>query len=91
MKYLNENGKLVTESLRENALKRPFASLDDFMKPWKTAERKRAISKELEAESPPLDPLGEELGRNVDPFDVKDRPHPWRGSSKSGHRKGPHL
>ncbi len=59
VEYLDENGKLVTETLRDftkKALKKRFASLDDFLKRWKSAERKQAIIEELEAEGLPLDP-----------------------------------
>ncbi len=73
VEYLDENGKLVTESLRDftkNALKKRFASLDDFLKRWKAAERKQAIIEELEAEGLPLDPIAEELGKDLDPFDL---------------------
>jgi type I restriction enzyme R subunit len=73
VEYLDENGKLVTESLRDftkKALKKRFASLDDFLKRWKAAERKQAILDELEAEGLPLDPIAEELGKDLDPFDL---------------------
>ena len=73
VEYLDEDGKLVTESLRDftkKALKRRFASLDDFLKRWKGAERKQAIIEELEAEGLPLDPIAEELGKDLDPFDL---------------------
>ena len=73
VEYLDENGKLVTESLRDftkTALKKRFASLDDFLKRWKAAERKQAIVEELEAEGLPLDPIAEELGKDLDPFDL---------------------
>jgi type I restriction enzyme R subunit len=73
VEYLDENGKLVTESLRDytkNALKKRFASLDDFLKRWKAAERKQAIIEELEAEGLALDAIGQELGKNLDPFDL---------------------
>jgi type I restriction enzyme R subunit len=73
VEYLDENGKLVTESLRDytkSALKKRFVSLDDFLKRWKSAERKQAIIEELEAEGLPLDPIAEELGRDLDPFDL---------------------
>jgi type I restriction enzyme R subunit len=73
VEYLDENGKLVTESLRDftkSALKKRFLSLDDFLKRWKAAERKQAIIEELEAEGLPLDPIAEELGRDLDPFDL---------------------
>jgi type I restriction enzyme R subunit len=63
----------VTETLRDftkKTLRRRFASLDDFLKRWKAAERKQAIVEELEAEGLPLDPIAEELGKNLDPFDL---------------------
>jgi type I restriction enzyme R subunit len=64
IEYLDENGKLVTETLRDftkAALKKRFASLDDFLKRWKSTERKQAIIEELAAEGLPLDPIAEEL------------------------------
>jgi type I restriction enzyme R subunit len=73
VEYLDENGKLVTESLRDftkKTLKKRFASLDDFLKRWKAAERKQAIVEELEAEGLPLDPIAQELGKDLDPFDL---------------------
>lgn len=73
VEYLNEDGKLVTESLRDftkAALKKRFASLDDFLKRWKSAERKQAVIEELEAEGLVLDAVAEELGKNLDPFDL---------------------
>jgi type I restriction enzyme, R subunit len=73
VEYLDEHGNLVTESLRDftkKALKKRFASLDDFLKRWKVADRKQAIVEELEAEGLPLDPIAEEIGKNLDPFDL---------------------
>jgi type I restriction enzyme R subunit len=73
VEYLDENGKLVTETLRDftkTALKKRFASLDDFLKRWKSMERKQAIIEELEAEGLALDAIADELGKNLDPFDL---------------------
>jgi len=73
VEYLDENGRLVTESLRDftkKALKRRFTSLDVFLRRWKEAERKQAIVEELENEGLPLDPLLEEVGKDLDPFDL---------------------
>ncbi len=73
VEYLDENGKLVTESLRDftkTALRKRFASLDDFLKRWKSAERKQAIIEELEVEGLALDAIADELGKNLDPFDL---------------------
>ena len=71
--YLDEHGKLVTESLRDftrKALRRRFASLDDFLRRWNETERKQAIIEEMEAEGLPLTVLVEELGSDLDPFDL---------------------
>lgn len=73
VEYLDGNGKLVTESLRDftkAALKQRFASLDDFLRRWKEAERKQAIVEELAAEGLPLDVIADELGKDLDPFDL---------------------
>ena len=73
VEYLDADGKLVTESLRDftkKALRKRFASLDDFLKLWRAAARKQAIVEELEAEGLPLDPIAEELGTDLDPFDL---------------------
>ncbi len=73
VEYLDEHGKLITESLRDftkKALKKRFASLTDFLKRWKAAERKQAILEELEAEGLPLGPIAEDLGKDLDPFDL---------------------
>jgi type I restriction enzyme R subunit len=73
VEYLDEHGKLVTETLRDftrKALKKRFASLDVFLKRWKGAERKQAVIDELANEGLILDPLAEEVGKNLDPFDL---------------------
>ena len=73
IEYLDQYGKLVTESLRDftrKALKKRFASLDDFLRRWKAAERKQAILEELEAEGLALDVIAESLGKDLDPFDL---------------------
>jgi len=73
VEYLDENGKLITESLRDytkKALKKRFASLDDFLRRWKSADRKQFVVEELESEGLSLELLGEEVGKNLDPFDL---------------------
>ena len=73
VEYLDENGKLVTESLRDftkKALRKRFASLDDFLKRWNAAERKQAILDELDTEGLPLERVAAELNRDLDPFDL---------------------
>jgi type I restriction enzyme R subunit len=73
VEYLDENGKLITESLRDyskKALKKRFASLDDFLRRWKSADRKQFIIEELDNEGLSLEPLAEEVGKDLDPFDL---------------------
>ena len=60
VEYLDEYGKLVTESLRDysrKAIRAQYASLDQFLRRWKTAEHKEAIIQELAEEGLLLDPL----------------------------------
>ncbi|MBA4800796.1 MAG: DEAD/DEAH box helicase family protein [Euryhalocaulis sp.] len=73
VEYLDENGRLITESLRDftrRSLKKRFASMDDFLRRWNAAERKQAVLDELEAEGLPLSLIGREIGQDLDPFDL---------------------
>ena len=73
VEYLDEKGRLVTESLRDftkRALRKRFASLDDFLRRWESTERKQAIIEELEAEGLDLDIITAELGKDLDAFDL---------------------
>jgi type I restriction enzyme R subunit len=73
VEYLDENGKLITENLRDytrKALARQFSSLDEFLKRWNGAERKQAVIEELAGEGLLLEPLAEEVGKDLDPFDL---------------------
>jgi type I restriction enzyme, R subunit len=73
VEYLDENGKLITESLRDysrKAMRQHFTSLDQFLRRWRSAERKEAIIQELEGEGLLLEPLLEEVGKDLDPFDL---------------------
>lgn len=73
VEYLDENGKLVTESLRDysrKTIRAHYASLDAFLRRWKSEERKEAVIDELASEGLPLGPLMEEVGIELDPFDL---------------------
>jgi type I restriction enzyme R subunit len=73
VEYLDEDGRLVTESLRDftrKALRQRFASLDAFLRRWKGAERKQVIIDELASEGLPLAAIAEEIGKGLDPFDL---------------------
>ena len=73
VEYLDGHGKLVTESLRDftrRALRKRFASLDDFLRRWNAADRKQVVLEELEAEGLPVTDIVKELGTSLDPFDL---------------------
>ena len=73
VQYIDENGKLITESLKDftkSALRRRFVSLDRFLARWNAAERKQAIIDELAGEGLLLEPLADEVGADLDPFDL---------------------
>jgi type I restriction enzyme, R subunit len=73
VEYLDDYGKLVTESLRDysrKAIRQQYGSLDDFLRHWQAAERKQAVIDELAAEGLLLEPLREEVGTDLDPFDL---------------------
>jgi type I restriction enzyme R subunit len=73
VEYLDEHGNLVTESLRDysrKTIRRHYTSLDQFLQRWQAAERKEAIIAELAAEGLLLDPLLEDVGKELDPFDL---------------------
>jgi type I restriction enzyme R subunit len=73
VEYLDEYGKLVTETLRDHSkktLRKRYASLTAFLKQWNSAERKQAIIEELEQEGLLLEPLADEVGKDLDPFDL---------------------
>ncbi|MBA3530526.1 MAG: restriction endonuclease, partial [Ardenticatenales bacterium] len=73
VEYLDETGRLVTESLRDYSRKtilRQYESLDRFLSRWKSAARKELILAELAEAGLPLEPLLEEMGKELDPFDL---------------------
>src|SRR5439155_13292945 len=73
IEHLDEYGKLVTETLRDyskKTLRNRYASLDAFLMRWNSTARKQAIIEELESEGLLLEPLADEVGKDLDPFDL---------------------
>ncbi|HEY8706387.1 MAG TPA: DEAD/DEAH box helicase family protein [Burkholderiaceae bacterium] len=73
VQYLNAQGKLITESLRDYTrinVMRQYDSLDKFLQAWSDADRKAALIEALEAEGVLFDALADEVGRDLDPFDL---------------------
>ena len=73
VQFMDGDGKLITESLKDytkrNILNK-FRSLDDFLNHWNSAEKKRAIIEELEAQGIILENLKEEVKKDLDLFDL---------------------
>jgi type I restriction enzyme R subunit len=73
VQYYGADGKLVTESLKDytrKAVRKEFASLDEFLRRWSQADKKQAVITELEQQGVLFEPLAEEVGRNYDAFDL---------------------
>ncbi|HBN6684730.1 TPA: DEAD/DEAH box helicase family protein [Escherichia coli] len=73
VQYYDADGKLVTESFKDytrKTLLKEYASLDDFTRKWQDADRKEAIIHELEQQGIIWELLAEEVGKDLDPFDM---------------------
>jgi type I restriction enzyme R subunit len=77
VQYLNADGKLITESLRDYTrinLARQFDSLDKFLQAWNDADRKAALIEELERQGVLIEALADEVAstglKDLDPFDL---------------------
>ena len=73
VQYYCKDGKLITESLKDYSKKnieKEFASLDEFIKKWNDAEKKEELIKELAEHGVLLEALREEVGLDLDDFDL---------------------
>jgi type I restriction enzyme, R subunit len=73
VQYLDANGNLITESLKDytrKAVRKTYTSLGAFLNVWKEADRKQAIIEELSGRGVFLDELAEQVGRDFDAFDL---------------------
>lgn len=73
VQYYDSDGKLVTESFKDYTRKtmvKQFASLNDFTKRWNESERKQAIIDELAEAGILWEALEDEVGKDMDPFDM---------------------
>lgn len=86
VQYLNAQGELITESLRDYTrinLSKRFDSLDQFLQTWQQTDRKAALIQELENQGVLWEALVDEAGADgqaLDPFDLLlrvayDQPH----------------
>ena len=73
VQYLDENGKLITESIKDYTrqnVRKSYASLDAFLTVWNDADKKQAILEELAEKGVFLNELADLVGRDYDAFDL---------------------
>lgn len=73
VEYLGPDGQLITESYKDFSRKQiqsEYASLDEFLKSWNQAKKKKAIIDELEEHGIILANLAEEVGKDYGDFDL---------------------
>lgn len=73
IQYMDGNGKLITGSLRDytrQKVREHFASLDEFLNEWNSAEKKQAIIDELTEQGIVFENLKEAISKEMDIFDL---------------------
>ena len=73
VQYYGKDGKLITESLKDYSKKNienEFSSLDDFIQKWNASEKKEELIKELAEHGVLLEALREDVGQDLDDFDL---------------------
>lgn len=71
--YFDQHGKPITVSLKDYSkeiIKGYFATLDDFLNTWNSADKKEAVIKELEKQGVLVDALTNAVSKDVDIFDL---------------------
>lgn len=73
VQYYGADGKLITESLKDYTkanIKKEFASLEQFLHRWNATEKKEELFAELAEHGVLLEALKEEVGKDLDAFDL---------------------
>ena len=73
IQYLDENGKLITQSLTDYTrlkLRSTYKSLEHFLTEWQGADRKQVLIEELKSKGVFFDELAEQVGKDYDAFDL---------------------
>lgn len=73
VQYLDYNGKLITESFKDYTrknIKNKYATLDNFLQAWNSAEKKSAIIAEMEKAGIFMEELKANTKKDLDPFDM---------------------
>ncbi|MEA1954471.1 MAG: DEAD/DEAH box helicase family protein [Campylobacterota bacterium] len=73
VQFLDDDGRLITGSLKDytrQKVKEEFATLDDFLNRWNSSDKKQAIIDELEENGIVYENFKEEIGKEMDIFDL---------------------
>ncbi|QSE96550.1 EcoAI/FtnUII family type I restriction enzme subunit R [Fulvivirga lutea] len=73
VQYYGADGRLITESLKDYTktnIKKEFASLDSFIQRWNESDKKAELISELADQGILLEALKEEVGKEMDDFDL---------------------
>lgn len=73
VQYYGADGRLITESLKDYTRKNihnEYASLDEFILKWNESEKKEELMAELADHGILLEALKEDIGQDLDPFDL---------------------
>ncbi|GAB2630363.1 EcoAI/FtnUII family type I restriction enzme subunit R [Belliella aquatica] len=73
IQYFGADGRLITESLKDYTRKnidQNFSSLDVFIQRWTAADKKEVLLAELAEQGILLEALREEIGKEMDDFDL---------------------
>jgi type I restriction enzyme R subunit len=73
VQYYGADGKLITESLKDYTRKNihnEYSTLDEFIRKWNNAHKKEELYRELAEQGVLLEALKEEVGKDLDPFDL---------------------
>ncbi len=73
VQYIGTDGKLITESIKDytvKTVKQEYATLNDFIRKWNSAEQKQAVIKELQEQGVIWEALEQEVGSDYGAFDL---------------------
>ena len=73
VQYIGSDGALITESMKDytqKAVKQEYATLNDFLRKWDSADQKQAVIQELEEQGVIWNALEDEVGKDYGAFDL---------------------
>ncbi|MHA2938401.1 EcoAI/FtnUII family type I restriction enzme subunit R [Vibrio sp. RC27] len=73
VQYIGADGKLITESVKDytvKTVKQEYATLNDFVRKWNSAEQKQAVIQELQEQGVIWEALEQEVGSDYSAFDL---------------------